>query len=292
MKNIFLALLLVMVSCRAKETIEENKKESYTELKESEKKKEVFDGISSATNPNEIWFNGIIEIPPQFQASVTLLMGGRIKNTSLLSGKYVQKGELLATVENLDFIDLQQSFLESDAQVEFLETEYQRQQVLVNEEVASRKKLQQSKADYLAMKSRRDASFSQLTLLGVDPSQIRKSGILLVQEVRSPIDGYVTNVQINIGKIIDPQAILCDVINKSNPILNLTVYERDIHRIKTGNRIEFKVNSFDDESYFGEVSHIGQAVDEINRSLSVYVKIEKCNPAFRPGMYVNAKIVQ
>mgnify|MGYP000230580477 FL=1 len=50
------------------------------------------DGISSATAlPNHSSFNGIMVVPPQRQATVTLTMGGTVHATTLLPGDYVKK---------------------------------------------------------------------------------------------------------------------------------------------------------------------------------------------------------
>ena len=121
------------------------------------------DGVTSATAiANPASFNGVLVIPPQNFATVTLSMGGIVKELSLLPGTYVRKGTLLGVLENPDFIDLQQAYLDSRAQLEYLEAEYQRQQNLSREEAASQKKLQQSKADYLSMKSRLQAAAARL----------------------------------------------------------------------------------------------------------------------------------
>ncbi|MGD9771073.1 MAG: efflux RND transporter periplasmic adaptor subunit, partial [Parabacteroides sp.] len=133
------------------------------------------DGTTAATAINKVSFNGTLIIPPQNFASVTMLMGGIIRSTNLLPGSYVKKGTLLATLDNLDFISLQQTFLESHAQTEYLKSEYNRQLVLSKEEVASVKKLEQSKADYLSMKSKMAAAAAQLSLLGISPQSLLKN---------------------------------------------------------------------------------------------------------------------
>ncbi|MFW9613710.1 MAG: efflux RND transporter periplasmic adaptor subunit, partial [Macellibacteroides fermentans] len=125
------------------------------------------DGTTAATAINKVSFNGTLIVPPQNFASVTMLMGGIIRSVNLLPGSYVKKGTLLATLDNPDFISLQQTFLESQAQTEYLKSEYNRQLVLSKEEVASVKKLEQSKADYLSMKSKMEAAAAQLSLLGI-----------------------------------------------------------------------------------------------------------------------------
>ena len=134
------------------------------------------DGISSATAlPNHSSFNGIMVVPPQRQATVTLTMGGTVHATTLLPGDYVKKGSVVVSLENPDFITLQQTYLDAHAQTEYLEAEYKRQQRLSEQEAASQKRFQQSKADYLSMKSRQDAAAAQLAILGVSAGDLRKT---------------------------------------------------------------------------------------------------------------------
>ena len=201
------------------------------------------DAITSATSrPNQVSFNGRIVLPPQRQATVALTIGGVIKNTSLLPGQHVTKNSVIATLENPEFITLQQTYLDSHAQTEYLRMEYERQKNLSAEQAASQKKFQQSKADYLSMKSRQDAAAAQLSLLGVNPETLLRDGIQPLLEVKAPISGYVVNVAMNMGKYINPGEALCEVIDKSAPMLCLTTYEKDLADMQIGSPVQFRVN--------------------------------------------------
>ena len=249
------------------------------------------DAMTSATSkPNQVSFNGTIVLPPQRQATVALTMGGVVKATNLLPGQHVQKGAVLATLENPEFINLQQMYLDSYAQTEYLRAEYDRQKNLSAEQAASQKRFQQSKADYLSMKSRLEASAAQLSLLGVRPEELQKNGIQPLLSVRCPISGYVSNVSMNVGKYINPGEALCEVIDKSAPLLKLTAYEKDLADMKVGSAVEFCVNGMGTRTFNATLLSIGQKVDEVNRSLEVYARIQNTDPQFRPGMYVTARI--
>ena len=217
-------------------------------------------------------------------------MGGVVKNTSLLPGQYVSKNAVIATLENPEFITLQQTYLDSHAQTEYLQAEFERQKNLSAEQAASQKKYQQSKADYLSMKSRQDAAAAQLSLSGISPETLLKDGIQPLLEVRTPISGYAANVAMNVGKYINPGEALCEIIDKSTPILCLTTYEKDLADMQTGSPVQFRVNGMGKQTFHGTVVSIGQKVDETNRSLEVYASIKETNPQFRPGMYVTAHI--
>ena len=217
-------------------------------------------------------------------------MGGVVKNTSLLPGQYVSKFAVFATFEIPYFISLQQTYLDSHAQTEYLQAEFERQKNLSAEQAASQKKYQQSKADYLSMKSRQDAAAAQLSLLGISPETLLKDGIQPLLEVRTPISGYAANVAMNVGKYINPGEALCDIIDKSTPILCLTTYEKDLADMQTGSPVQFRGIGMGKQTFHGTVVSIGQKVDETNRSLEVYASIKETNPQFRPGMYVTAHI--
>lgn len=294
MKRIILPLLLLsLVACGNKQTATDITSETAPVAPDTTAASDTaqVDAITSATSkPNQISFNGTIVLAPQRQATVALTMGGVVKNTSLLPGQHVLKGSVLATLENPEFINLQQTYLDSHAQAEYLRAEYDRQKNLSDQQAASQKKFQQSKADYLSMKSRLEASAAQLSLLGVRPEELQKNGIQPLLQVHCPISGYVSNVSMNVGKYINPGEPLCEVIDKSAPLLKLTAYEKDLENMKVGSAIQFRVNGMGDRTFNATLLSIGQKVDEVNRSLEVYARIQDGDPQFRPGMYVTARI--
>ena len=248
------------------------------------------DGTTAATAINKVSFNGTLIVPPQNFASVTMLMGGIIRSVNLLPGSYVKKGTLLASLDNPDFISLQQTFLESQAQTEYLKSEYNRQLVLSKEEVASVKKMEQSKADYLSMKSKMEAAAAQLSLLGISTQSLAKNGIMPVLEIKAPVNGYIGKVKVNVGKYLNAGDILCEIINKQETLLRLTTYEKDLKDIRLGAKVWFRVNGMGTKTFEAKLISIGQEVDETSRSLEVFAKVTSEDPNFRPGMYVTAQI--
>lgn len=251
------------------------------------------DAVTSATAiANPASYNGTLVIPPHNFASVSVSMGGIVKSTSVLPGAYVKKGTVLAVLENPEFIDLQQTYLDSRAQLEYLETEYRRQQVLSNQEAASQKKFQQSKAEFQSMNSRVQASAAQLGLLGVKPESLVSSGIRPYLEVKAPISGYVSNVKINLGKHVAAGETLCDVIDKSHIMVKLIAYEKDLAGIKVGSPVQFRVNGMGKQTFHATLISVAQEVDGSNRSIELYANVLDGSTLFRPGMYVTARMAK
>lgn len=258
---------------------EADKTESETEV----------DGVSSATavaNPPS--FNGTIILSPDKHVTVTSPIGGILHSIDLFPGKYVRKGTVIATLENLDFIEIQQVYLETAAQTASLQKEYERQKKLAMEEAASQKRFQQSEADYLAMKSKMEASAARLGILGIDPQSIKDSGIRQYLDIKAPINGYVTNIDLNMGQHFDAGERVCDIIDKSAPMLQLRAYEKDLPILRIGDRFNFYVNGMGDKPFKATLVSIDQMVNESNRSISMYLTIDHPSEQFRPGMYVSA----
>ena len=269
-KIVYPILLLVLTACKGNQQTTNNEFAAIPvaeTIADTIAQPEV-DAITSATSkPNQVSFNGRIVLPPQRQATIALTMGGIVKKASLLPGQWVAANSVIATLENPEFITLQQTYLDSHAQTEYLLAEYERQKNLSAEQAASQKKFQQSKADFLSMKSRQDAAAAQLSLLGVQTEALLKNGIQPLLEVKAPISGYAANVEMNIGKYINPGEALFELIDKSSPMLCLTTYEKDLADIQVGSPVQFRVNGMGTQTFHGVVISIGQKVDETNRSL-------------------------
>lgn len=249
------------------------------------------DGMSGATNvTKEPSFNGIFVVPSQRKATVTLTMGGIIRNTSLMVGQYVKKGTVIATLDNPEFIDLQQNFLDAAARLEYLQKEYIRQKNLAKEEAASQKQFQSTKADYLSGKTKYEGLKAQLSLLGINASRLKAGDIMTRLRITAPISGYVTNTNVNVGKYLNAGEPVCDIIDKSHLLLQLTAYEKDLSKLKVGSEMEFTVNGMPGKVFNAILYSIDQKVDTENRSIKVYAKLKESNSIFRPGMYVSAKI--
>lgn len=299
MKKILLPIAALLCACSSAPTAPASTAASEAAATDSiaaapaEEPASEVDAASGATSvPNEPTFNGILVLPPQSRATVTLTMGGSIRSTTLLPGAYVKQGTVLATLENPEFIALQQSYLDSHAQYEFLRTEFLRQQTLAREEASSQKHFQQSKAEYLSMRSRMDAAAAQLALLGVDTTRLLAGGIIPYLDIKAPISGYAADVKMNIGRHFDVGEPLCEIVNKSDMMLRLTAYEKDLANLRAGDQVEFRVNGIEGETFHGVITMVGQQVNNENRSIDVYVRIEGQNPQFRPGMYAMARIAR
>ena len=113
--------------------------------------------------------NGIVSVAPQNQATVCMPLGGFIKSTTLLPGNSVNKGQTLAVIENQDFVDIQQNYLETKNKLIFAEAEYKRHTELYKDDVYSQKNVQQVTVEYRNLKAMERSFEQKLMLIGINP---------------------------------------------------------------------------------------------------------------------------
>jgi cobalt-zinc-cadmium efflux system membrane fusion protein len=238
----------------------------------------------------ELKVNGIIDVPPHSQISITLPYGGFLKDTDMLPGTKVKKGQLLATIENPDFIQFQQEYLENLAQHEYLEAEFIRQENLFMEEVVSEKIYQQAKSAYMANEVRVKTMGDRLELIGFSLKSLREGKTSSSVNIYSPITGSVLDVDTNVGKYINPEDVIMDITDTRDLHVELSVYENDISHVKDGQVIHFTVTNSPNKIREAEVFLVGSEVRE-DRSVTVHGHLKNIELDLLPGMYVSAKLI-
>ena len=231
---------------------------------------------------------GVVSATPENIASVCAPMGGYVKATQIVQGSYVHKGQVLATLENPEYIDLQERFLDVKNKLVFAEGEYQRHTQLARDKVYSEQNIQQVTAEYKSLKAQRNALAQKLQLVGISPDQLDEDHIRGTVPVTAPIGGYIKSALINIGKFVGPSDVMFEIVNPDHMYLELTLFEKDINRVETDNRVRFFLNN-EEEEHVAKVKQAGKALTE-DKSFKVYAEImEPCKNVL-PGMFVNAFI--
>jgi len=232
--------------------------------------------------------NGTIAVAPQNLATVCAPMGGFIKSTTLMPGNSVTKGQTLATIENQDFVDIQQSYLEAKNKFEFAEGEYKRHTELYKSEVYSQQNLQQVTSDYKSLKSQVKALEQKLTMLGINPANLHEDDISSSVKIVAPISGFLKTVNINLGKFVAPADVMFEIINSDKLFLELTMFEKDADKVAQGQKIRFFINN-EAEPHEAIITQPGRAIDA-DKTYKVYANVTGVCKNVLPGMYVNAII--
>jgi cobalt-zinc-cadmium efflux system membrane fusion protein len=229
--------------------------------------------------------NGYTAVPPQNMANISTLIGGTVKDILVLEGTYVNKGKVLATIQNLEVVEMQEDYNSAIANIEYLQLEYNRQKTLSDEDVNPRKMLQEVKAKLAVERARAKAAKNKLQALNMSTN-----GSSLVPIV-SPISGYVGKISIAKGAFAETGITLFEVVDNSQMHLDLNVYEKDLGSISVGQTIDFILTNQGNKSIKGKIFGINKSFSNESKTVAVHAKI---NPAdskdLISGMYVSANI--
>lgn len=233
--------------------------------------------------------SGKIDVPPQNMVSVSAPLGGFLKDSKLLPGMHLSKGEVIAVMQDQAYIQLQQDYLSVKAEIEFSEKEYNRQMKLSESQASSNKAFEEAKAIYQKQKIQLNALAEKLRMINVKPESLRAESISGTVHIYSPIDGYVSKVNVNIGKYINPSEVMFELVNPADIHLNLTVFEKDVQFLNIGQKVKAFSSAKPDLAYPCEIILIGQDVSA-DRHVEVHCHFEKYDRSLIPGMYMNAEI--
>jgi membrane fusion protein, heavy metal efflux system len=232
--------------------------------------------------------SGVLDVPPQQLVSISVPLGGFLKDTKLLEGTRVKKGQVIATIENLDFIQIQQDYLDARTQLEFAKADYERQQQLAKENVNSQKVLQQSRTNYFSWQAKHNGLLEKIRVLNINREQLINGDIKSYINLFSPIDGYVTQVNVNIGKFVNPADVLFEIVDTEHLHAELIVFEKDVLKLKIGQKVRFTLANETSERT-ATVYLIGREISK-ERTVQIHCHIDREDKDLLPGMYLSAVV--
>lgn len=298
--KLFIALiaLATLISCNSEKTDsqeieqEEHGPEGIVTLNENQQKalNLKLGNFQMRNLTTVVKTNGQLTVPPASKADITAIIGGNVKEINVFHGDKVKKGQLLAILEHPDYIILQEEFADIANQLEFLNKEYLRQKELFENNVGSGRDLQKVKADYYAAKSKYAGLKSRLKLINISPEKVEAGSITSSIRINSPIDGYINDININLGTYIGATDKLFSITDNDAIHADFTIYEKDAHLVKDGQTIHFTVANIPEQELTATIFAIGKEFESSSRSIEIHASIN--NPKFDliQGMYISGHL--
>lgn len=234
---------------------------------------------------NTIRVNGTVDVPPQSLVSVSFPLGGYLKATSLLPGYPVHKGQVIATMEDQSYVQLQQDYLTAKARMEYLSADVERQKELSEADATSKKNYQLVSSDYKTQQAIIRSLEEKLRIININPQTLTVNNISRMVSVYSPINGYVTKVNVNIGKYVNPSDVMFELVNPDDIHAAITVFEKDITSFRQGMQGKVALTDKPDEWFDVEVILVTKNIDESRAGL-VHCHFENPRRDLLPGMFL------
>lgn len=234
--------------------------------------------------------NGQLEVPPQHEATVTAILGANVTSIKVIEGDHVNKGQVLGYLAHPNLSSIQSNYVRAYSQLQYLEKEHERQKKLYEENVGSGKTYQQTLADYQTMKGEAKGYEAQLKQLNLNVEKIRSGDIYEYVPVVSPIKGYIEKVEVQLGQYVDPQTVMFRIVNTDHIHADLMVFEKDVYKVKKGQKLTFTVESVPGTTLTAEIYSVGKKFEQNPKAVHVHAEIERKEDFLIPGMYINGRI--
>lgn len=247
--------------------------------------------------------SGFITIPAKvlanqdYEAQVGSLVQGRVFKVFANVGNYVKAGQELMLVEGLEIGVIKAAYLTAKANLEFQKANYERQKILIDQNVGSQKSFLEAQAEYDKAIAEFNAEDKKIHSIGLDDKDVTNgkrdhsldhtSGTLTVN---APISGIVVERNVVIGQLVDNTTNAFKIINISSVWIDGQIYEKDINKINEKTTAEFTASTYPNELFNGRITYIGQVIDEKSRTITIRAEFNNPKGKLKPQMFGEMKI--
>tara|TARA_R110002074_G_scaffold104070_2_gene224678 strand:- start:2596 stop:3762 length:1167 start_codon:yes stop_codon:yes gene_type:complete len=302
-KSLLLVAIMALASCNSKEktedkntdTTEKAEKTDIVTITENQFKSGDMDLGKITTKPfnTVVKANGMFAVPPQNQADVSAYFAGYVKDISLLPGDAVKKGQTLFTIENPEYVQVQQAFLEAKGRLNYLKSDFERQKILMVDNVTSQKNFLKAESEYTVTLAQYQSLKKRLSLMNINPNTLSGDNIRSVINVPSPLSGYATTINATKGMYLNPSDVAITVTNTDDLHIELKIFEKDLPMVRVGQPINVRLQNDMNTIYEGKVHLVNKTINLQERTVNIHGDLVNVSEAklFAPGMYIDGEIL-
>ncbi len=204
-------------------------------------------------------------------AELSPQVAGLVKAIHFRSGQEVEKGTLLVELEDADDVAHLQAL---EATTALAQVNYDRDARLLKNETVSR---QQADTDLATLKN--------------DQAQVEQQKALIgYKSIRAPFAGRLGIRQVDLGQYIAPGTPIA-ALQQLDPIyVDFFLPQQDLAKIKVGQTVTAKVDTYPDQSFEGEILAINPQVNVASRNVQVRASFKNPGEKLLPGMFASVSI--
>lgn len=234
--------------------------------------------------------NGVLKVPNQNKASINSVYRGVIKSLLVQPGNSVRKGQVIATVANPEFVQVQSDYLNVNAKIGLAELEVKRQKELNAGNAGALKNLQAAETELRTLRTAKSTYEQQIRLMGINPQNLSNGKLISVLSITSPIAGVVSDVKVEIGSYIDVSTAVAEIVDNSQLHLDLFVYEKDLPKLKNNQLIHFTLTNNPGKEYDAQIYSLGSSFEGESKAVTVHAKVQGNKTGLIDGMNITAVI--
>lgn len=297
--NILIAIFFAsfLIACQQKEIKNEINSNTSESLNIISQEQFTFNNMKIGSLKKQLFetslaCNGSLSAPTNGIAKISTPIPGIVKNIHFTIGDYVEKHELICEIESQELINLQQNYAESSVELMKAKADYERCKTLSKENIGANKDLISAESKYRASNAIYEGFKLKLELLNLNKTQVENGKFVPSLNITAPISGYITHHNLVLGKYVEPQQSLIEIIDTEQIQVQISLFEKDIHKIKIGQLLHFNAQNNPTQLYTARISSIGKSIDPKTKTITCFAKLDKKakNKLFN-GACINADII-
>ncbi len=275
--------------------------------------KSTFETQNPTMGALKITVRGIGNLSAKDIYSITAQTGGKIQNIYVNEGDWVEKGELLVSVDPVDLplllaesqlglkkasyeLEASKNSLESlMAQKELLQTTYNRYEKLIQQEFASQAEYDKAKSDLQSIDAQIEVSKFQIKSAKAELLRLGKSKEALQTKLQrfkvySPVDGYVISKQMQKSQTVLPTTTILKIVDPNTLWVNTYIDERISNKIDLMQNASISLRSQPNSPYQGVVKRIVPTSDAITLQREINIGFKNIPKPFYINEQAEVKI--
>ena len=267
------------------------------ELSGKEKQAIEIKTVMATTKPiaSQLQAMGKVLAHPFRKAIVSYAFPARIAQIHVRPGDWVKEGQELVTLQSEEVGKAKSEYYKAIADHELARQNYEREKRLFDRGVGAQKNMLVTEAEFKVAEASLNAAEKKLHVLGFTEAQVKTISeshqVNPVITLFAPIAGKVLQNNAVLGGMIDQSFEILTLMDPSLLCVDAEIYERDIAKIKNGQKADVSVPAYPDEKFQGKICYIGDVLKEETRTITVRTEVENRSHKLKPGMFANITIL-
>jgi cobalt-zinc-cadmium efflux system membrane fusion protein len=231
--------------------------------------------------------NLIGDIRPNADRNVQVVprLPGIVEAVSVNAGDKVKAGQLLAVISSQSIADQRSELMAAEKRLNLAQLTYRREKTLWEEKVSAEQDYLQARQALQEAEIAAQQARQKLQAIGVTAS----GSNLTRYEIRSPIEGVVTDKQVAVGQVLTGMEKLYVISDLSSVWAEMRIYAKDINAVKVGQEVVVRATAFDAEAK-GTITYVGALVGEESRTAVARVVLSNTDQIWLPGLPINIEL--
>ena len=246
-------------------------------------KRQSFTEVITATGKVEANADRIAHVSPR--------ISGQIFSVPASLGDRVNAGQTLVILKSLEMAEAANRSRLSQTKLALAVANMTRIRTLVEKKIVARKELLQAETDYKIAQTELQNDKERLSLYGAGSSNLNVSSHnKTTLTVPAPISGTITEKHAIVGELSDPSKSLFTVVDLSTIWVVVDIYEKDLAKVRTGQRATVTVDAWPELKLTGRVAYLADMLDATTRTLKVRVEVANPERKLKPEMFARVEL--